>query len=190
MANEPTEAICPKCGKADRTGKVSILVSIRDRQDDQVAESKDLVRDELPVPNGSLRRKLAQPRQPQLNSPVNIAGFIYLVLCFVSIMGAVAGYLKGVRTDDSWWTTVFYTSMLLTAVFLWLAIRSTRRYMHDLTSFKDRTENKLKAWQESLQIWDRMYYCFRDDCAFDPETKTTVDSSDFHSFLRKAGEQA
>ncbi len=190
MAKEPSDAICPRCKKLDRTGKVSILVSIRDRQDDQIAETKDLVRNELPVPNGSLRRKLAQPRQPQLSSPVNFAGIIYLVLCFVSIMGAVAGYLKGVRTDDSWWTTVFYTSMLLTAVFLWLTIRSTRRYLRDLTSFQDRSENKMKSWQESLQIWDRMYYCFRDDCAFDPETKTSVDSSDFHNFLRKSSAKA
>lgn len=190
MAKEALDTACPKCKKSDQVGKVSILVSIKNRQDDEVAEVKDLVREELPVPNTSLRRRLAQPRQPQLNNPVNINGFIFLVLCFVSIMGAAAGYYYGVRNDDAWWTTVFYTSMILTAVFIWLAIRSTRRYMRDLTSFNDRTENKMETWQEAVRIWDGMYYCFRDDVVFDPKTKTTVESSNFHAWLRKTAEQA
>ncbi len=41
-------------------------------------------------------------------------------------------------------------------------------------------------WDQAQRVWNRLYFCFRDNKIYDPETGLTLDVENIHNYIFKA----
>ena len=196
--NDPVTPVCPKCGLSDHVEKVSVLATSQSnktveipaqptRKTEPVDQSK--LNTELPtttsIPDSSFRAKLAPPQQPQSKSPINCAGGLFMLLSTVALTGVVAGYLAGIQRGYSQWLQIFYGSIAFSAFFIFMTIRYTRSFFKELRAYQGESVKQMEAWQKSMEKWDRLYYCQRDDCVFDPNQNVAVAPADLKTYLKE-----
>lgn len=162
---------CPLCNKDDRIQKVSAIYSSGVSRSEYGGPSSTLVfsGDNVGVAgtitSGSvttasqLALKLAPPRKPEYpgTDPVLIIGIFMLILAIcITFMLGIPGVFK-----EGW--VILVGSYLFGFLFVWLGNKNSKANKASYTE-------KLTTWEKQNQLWNKVYYCFRDDVVFDPET--------------------
>ncbi|HVO43328.1 MAG TPA: hypothetical protein VMT34_11925 [Aggregatilineales bacterium] len=163
--------ICPQCGRDDMAQKVTGIYETGTATGAFQGRTRPLLGllpDGVQNLSGStqtlLSRKLTPPPRPAKTSErlllLVIVGMIMLVvsegllvlvgllLKFPSLGIGFLGLLVGFLIVGG--------TVLATLVY-------TRNHQHTI-----------KAWQDAIAIWERLYYCSRNDCIFDPLTRQSV----------------
>ncbi|MCE5206746.1 MAG: hypothetical protein LLG42_00365 [Chloroflexi bacterium] len=196
--NDPVTPVCPKCGLSDQVEKVSVLATSQSNKTVEIPVQltrkiepvdQSTLNTENPainsIPDAELRKKLTPPKQPESKSPINCAGGLFMLLSTVALTGVVAGYLAGIQRGITQWQQIFYGSIAFSVFFIFMTIRYTRSFFKDLHAFQDKSEKEMAAWQKSMEKWDRLYYCQRDDCVFDPDQNVAVAPADLKTYLKE-----
>ena len=157
---------CPQCGKDDQTEQVSLLYK------SGISVSLGGLWTKIPgriVPNFAIApvynqtiisRKLSPPLHP--TAPDRLVPFGIVALgVFVLI-----------------WSVIF----LVTATAVWspMLLAGASLVALGAVIFTKQNANQevynqlVKSWEESMRSWERLYYCTRDDCVFDPVTRRSV----------------
>jgi hypothetical protein len=154
-----SEIVCPICKHADRLEKVSTIV-LKDTQE-STGTSRVWVTGEktgywVTVPTHFIRISgLAQALFPPLEpTKKNLSGLVYLIFLFLFISTIPLSC-----TNDAY--TIF---PILVIVFFFLALVT-----HNNNEVS-RVKKEKPGWEKAITAWDKLYYCYRDDIAFDNET--------------------
>ncbi len=147
MAEDALPA-CPRCGRIDDARKITSMVQLGT----SIYESSGI----RATATTELARKLAPPAGPSLSRNISCAGLLWLFVLWLvyTIVGEA-------------WLNQFAPSvagaaiLLLCGIFIWLVL--SLGYRQDLP-----------AWKKKMAIYNRLYYCTRDDCVFDPATGAFV----------------
>jgi hypothetical protein len=165
--------VCPVCGQIDQLQKVSAI-----RNTGITTGSFSGSTGEYSTLRASASTQLAQLLEPpQKPSPE----FRWQVGCMVFCgLGTLVGVGIAILIPPQeeffprYFVVVFYGLL-----FLWLYSgfrKTTRRNQEKLPG-------ELVKWTKQIQIYDRLYYCFRDDQVFDPETDKHYPPQDLTKIL-------
>lgn len=178
-------ALCPLCGENDRLVRVSALVT-----QGGVGQNRELIsRLTLKEPDyfDLTPPKLEHVEIPPLSNMgnsvvVGAAVFVLSVLLFWSFMGVEDVLVSyGCGTLSCLVGIVSLLALLNLPVALreeaarWQARKRQRqayqeyrrqreRYQREFVSMRQANERMKHEYEERLKIWERLYYCFRDDC--------------------------
>lgn len=97
------------------------------------------------------------------------------VLSILLVLGAVVGLISG---DSGGAANVFCG-----AVFCGLFALYISRRRGSYSKEKERLAAERVLWEQAMARWAGLYYCFRDDIVFDPETGEWCHPADLHEFL-------
>ena len=169
--------LCPICQKSDQLMKVTFLVQQGTGQADPLRHpSTHGSHGESSLASGiqrsELAKKLALPPTPTQPS-VTIANCLTWALIFLIIPLVILGLGIACATGmGNFYQQALTFSQVLafsTPVFLFIVL---------LISFRaGRTRYSVEKpkWDRARHIWDRLYYCFRDNKVYDPETGEAFD---------------
>jgi hypothetical protein len=167
--------VCPKCGREDLIQKVSgvyaagistttVQVPVVPGVDAYGSTTKT-----MPVSSG-LSQRLKPPAYPGDKEP-QVSGGCGLVILAV---GGIGGWLVTVEAS---------TGIQILAGLIGIAAL-TFTYTHFMYEPEVKEYHRLRSmWQRARPIWDRLYYCSRDDCVFDPETGEYRNSAQINDLL-------
>ena len=198
---------CPECNQIDKVSKVATVVeSGTHRVSGQVPVSRTTQDSDgrwrtettyesySAVQQTHTARKLNPPTSPQL-PPHMIGGIIGLVqkgafyiyggaIFFTGLVISAAPFASTFAANTEEQTISIVTRVLmfllgLVAVptYLWIAWFVYKKKVANEKKLEQKYYEKLKKWEHSMGIWNRLYYCSRDDCIFHPDKKTAFPSS-------------
>ncbi len=164
-----TKIVCPECGKDDMVQKISAIYSggvstTSYQQPVAVQTDSGMIYgnvDKTAVSKTDLAKRLAPPHAPP--ETTTIPGCLFwmvIISVFMAFMG-IAGFSQGDFT-------LFLGSIGTIGFF---AYYYTQYYR---PTEKNRNEKLIPEWEKAKQVWAGLYYCYRDDCIFDPNTGKSV----------------
>ena len=116
--------------------------------------------------SSSLAKLLSPPKKPSRNSSFyNLVGLIAIPLPFVAISLLLSTMYDFYQIEKP--LSFFWSFIFLLVVPLFLSIMIFKRIRNKIT---EETSIKSELWREQISIWNRLYYCHRDDILFDPRT--------------------
>ncbi len=119
---------------------------------------------ELAEQQNTLALRLSPPEKPSFNRPL------------VSLSEGL-GCLGALFFGSALFLAVTYGSIVAAIIFgLFVLLFSASFLLTILRGLRERREldQRLFAWQQEMELWERQYYCSRDDLIFDPETGRTT----------------
>jgi hypothetical protein len=150
--------LCPKCSKDDQVQKVSAIYS------------NGIIRGETSTAQTNLSKTLAPPTRPPIKSNSNAFVWIFLVVVACSALSLtwgeeIANYVAG---------AVFFLALFgLFGYFSRIVKKS-----------KEEDDRASLLWQNTvLKNWNELYYCYRDDCVFDPNSRKSVPPHNMNQLL-------
>lgn len=179
---------CPECGRDDAVRKVSVIVTEGTRTSETAGIALglgDRSLDLMPFVGASISRsmlaaKLAPPAKPAKPlgygwTAVFMVGRLTVML-FVGLLmaGTALASLPLLMNSYSANRTLLLAPLATIALFvlgasLWI-VRSAVRDVRAARNNRDSYETRLQAWRRSMDHWQSLYYCARDDRLF---TSTT-----------------
>ena len=99
----------------------------------------------------------------------------FSVLSIVLVLVAVGGLISGDAGGAA--------SGFCGAVFCGLFALYISRRRGGYSTEKERLVAERALWEQAMTRWVGLYYCFRDDIVFDPETGESCHPADLHEFL-------
>jgi hypothetical protein len=151
---KPGEAMCPECGHADRTRKVSTVV----RQGGGVVYFPDSTERVFLT---DLARTLARPEPPQKVAYWRSAFWLacsYLGLAVFLVVAQLAEEYIGAggsRLELAKYAAIMSLALAIPGLIIGTAFMKMRIY-----------DEAYPAWQAACEQWRRLYYCERDDSIF------------------------
>jgi hypothetical protein len=181
--------LCPVCGKDDATQKLSAIVSSGQASGTFSGPSAGVIRvggkwgatGTYTTLSGStateLARKLSPPPEPR--KPSGLGCWLYVGL-FGSAVGALSvGSVLVVNLSDE------SAPYMLFALLFYLSILVITVVMHNTKKSRQIATYTLEkpAWDAAMKRYKSLYYCFRDDVVFDPQTGETCAPESLNKFL-------
>jgi hypothetical protein len=171
--------VCPKCSKDDAIEKLSSVASSGEAST-YGSSSTEAV----------LARKLSPPQEPKRPGE-SCAVYVFLALglwglaLVLIVVGIFLFVVAAIDSSPEFGRFVALVALGPGSIIIGIAMIPGGILLLTRTqrAAKARYGEKKPAWQKATVIYDRSYYCFRDDIVFDPETGRTADPSRFHSFL-------
>lgn len=174
--------LCPICGYADKLEKVSAIVS-KDTHDIS-GTSREWVSNKdgggywsiVPISEtqiSTLAQQLTPPPQPQIKEYSGcdyIGRILGLVMAFIFLV-------VGLSDLDAF--IVYIPFILLFGIPGILGVNAKNK--HDDME-KARIAKEEPIWRSAMEIWSRLYYCYRDDLVFDHIAKKTCQPRDIIAF--------
>lgn len=168
--------VCPQCGKDDKIQKVSAVYSggfsIAVNNSPLVAYGVEQRAITTITP---LAQRLAPPAKPKLTgcaatSPVAI--FIVAAVLSLVLFCVLFPSLAWESSGNSGWVVNCIFPVLILIVMMAIGIPI------GIYSVKKQRElqPQIAMWEKAIQKWGEIYYCWRDDSLFDPETGKCVSS--------------
>mgnify|MGYP001205155006 CR=1 FL=1 len=99
----------------------------------------------------------------------------FSVLSILLVLGAVGGLISG----NSGGAASVFCGAAFCGVFALYISRRRGSYSKE----KERLAAERALWEQAMSRWAGLYYCFRDDIVFDPETGEWCHPADLHEFL-------
>lgn len=167
--------VCPVCKKDDRITKISAIYSggysSGSYQGPSTSLSTSLNDGHSYVSGGystltgssqtMLSRKLAPPPKP-VPQKKGGCGFTLVIVFLVSI--GFLGLISGMVADDPLYGLItFFVALLLLMIPISIRVSANSKE-------EDRIEELLPIWENAMRLWQKLYYCQKDDCVFNPET--------------------
>lgn len=169
-----TTTVCPSCGKDDKIQKVSSIYTngVSTTQYDQpIAIQVDGkmvygTQKQTATTLTNLAKKLSPPPEPPLPFQYNSCGggIVLFIWMIVAIFG---GWFVGSQAFG--WNEGI---TMLASVGLFLA--PIINYFMNVAAGKRKYQELYPDWQRKTVIWSELYYCYRDDCVFDPKKGKAV----------------
>ena len=162
-----TKIVCPECEKDDMVQKVSAIYSggvstTNYQQPVAVQTDSGMIYgnvDKTAVSKTDLAKRLAPPTEPQPQS----AGCLFWMVIgclFIGFMGLMVA-----SGGD-------YTLLIGSIGVIGFCFYYYKSYY---IPFNKMYKDKLKPeWDKAKQKWPDLYYCYRNDCVFDPSTGKSV----------------
>ncbi len=196
--------VCPQCGHEDQVRKVTAVVTegIREMRSSggfggiTYSDGKWGVFGGPSATRGEMSTLLAQrlmpPDEPKVHLPwylnplshscwtkvLSILSILFIVSAIVLVIPAVLGLFSGDFTAASaFCQAVFY------GLWFGLVARYLSRRRASYSKEKERVAAERVVWERAIARWNCLYYCFRDDIVFDPETGEWCDPAQLHEFL-------
>jgi hypothetical protein len=181
--------VCPICEKNDQLRKISSIVDIDTHKIS--SHSQTWVSSEYgehfvdvrltDAQQSELARKLALPPIPVKPAGFTIAhyvsqallGIIFWVVIFFIVV-CISLFIK--RIPENIVILITILGFIVPVLFI---VASTLRYRSRRESY---SVNK-PIWDKAWFVWNRLYYCFRDNKIYDPETNETLDIQDLHEYI-------
>ena len=175
--------VCPVCGKDEAIQKVSAVVVAGESSGSFSGPTGGLTYvggkwgavGGYTVLGGTTTSKLAEflspPRQPgqeHINEGCTV-GCMAAMFLFTSLWFALVGYVIGTETGDETLAVIFGIGFAV--AFFILAMRFTvKQIVKRNDKWRIKFEKESAEWKKVHALWSNLYYCFRDDVVFDPET--------------------
>ncbi len=200
-------ARCPKCGRNDRVEKILVILAdqtyrlkgVTVEKRDYKGEDGKVYSENVSVPftgtqSSLLAQKLEMPKPPA--APSNATGFLNF-LALVAFGGSLfllycawiyVGYYSSGLYSTTFLEPIFFGILFILCILAGLRLlkaakKETATYAHNL----DEYNHSLEEWKMKQEKWKRFYYCFRDDCVFDPDEKIAIDSRELQDYLKVEG---
>lgn len=170
--------ICPQCGKDDMIQKVSAIYSAGIASGSYsgpstgvaIGSGKPALVGGYTTVHGTsqtaLSSKLSPPVRPSAPSPVGwimIGGLVLIgIWTLINIRGE--GALVGFG-------------------FIGFAVLLVALGGKGETAKKQAYQQAMQKWNHAIAVWDRLYYCARNDCIFDPSTEASVPADRMYDLL-------
>jgi hypothetical protein len=174
--NKTNRPICPQCGEIDCVQKVSAIVkqeTVRGKTS-TLGAMVGMIGDTLALGDvnttskhhsqSGLAEKLRRPKQPETSPLFSrfylLAGFgAFLLLCFIVGLKSLI--------EESGTGQMFLIAcgcLFVPALLCWIVAYRMRRKWPEA---KQLDEEKLREWQEQIEVWNDSYYCRRCDGTFE-----------------------
>jgi hypothetical protein len=185
--------ICPICNKDDAIRKVSAVVSAGQSAGVMTGSTIGMASSDgdgslaggYTVLSGNTSTLLVKKLAP-LAKPAGLScliwglaiypGLILIILGPPALLGAIIPYSMTIYNE-------LPTGVLDVVIAIWV-ILITFFYLRFI---KQRHDSKLRKekyrYQIQMELWSRLYYCFRDDIVFDPQSGNHFPPEAFSSFL-------
>jgi hypothetical protein len=75
------------------------------------------------------------------------------------------------------------TASIIYGAFVIFFLAAVVRLLLHLTRTRKVAEALTPGWRDAALIWNRLYYCFKDDLVFDPKTGETAKPEEYHKVL-------
>jgi len=174
---EQSSIHCPVCNHTDKMEKVSAIV---DKDTQKLSgTSQEWVSDKnggylrtVPVTGqqmSELAKKLAAPPQPQAKG----FSLFFIVIGVLLLINAVISLLS----LNSIGNLICFATYLIPLIIIYLA-----KTNHDKKE-QARVASEEPPWNSAKEVWNRLYYCYRDDIVFDGgDIKNTCQPQDVIKF--------
>lgn len=190
LSHEPHSPLdCPKCHRIDNVSKVASIVQggthhingqvpvSHTYQDSDGWHEKTSYESYNATQQSTLAHKLMPPEKPQKGGslwalPLFMAAWIAVIMGMMSKVGFDQGRL------------LIATGLLFASIGALFGI--WRIYIYTDRPYKEKLASDLLKWEYSLNRWQELYYCSRDDCIFFPgenkavQTSSMIDMIDWH----------
>jgi hypothetical protein len=164
--------ICPQCGRDDMAQKVSGLyeagLSTGTYRGTERAPLGIVPRARETLTGTSqtvLSRKLSPPRHPQSNTAYILAGggggFLVLVILGIALILSSRAF----KVD-----TLLCLGGGLIPIGIGIGLVSAFWGYSSYQTY----QAQMRTWSTALEVWNRLYYCSRNDCIFDPYTRQSA----------------
>ncbi len=175
--------LCPICNENDAIQKLSAIRSS--------AQSTAWVRGY----EGTITTEIAEllhppnpPAEPLLRDPVLwIRKYVYWILVILMPVLVIV-ILANINTGPASEIILAFAFVCALAYWAW----SLRRNIKELESSErlgkmaEARKARAEAWKATMDIWERSYYCFRDDVVFDPVTNNYASPKDLLDLLQNS----
>jgi DNA-directed RNA polymerase subunit RPC12/RpoP len=185
-------ARCPKCGRNDEVKKIVSIVNSQTQTLNGTTIQPDQYQDKdghwhsgtsRVAFNGTqmsvLAERLSPLPQPKIESVWNCSGGLFLILMVISIAYGGSGIAMNV------WVIPSIGAFFLALLFLSLAIKYTRANNQQRKTREEELPTLMEGWRKSMQKWEQLYYCLRDDCIFDPAENNAFSPDRLHEYLKQ-----
>jgi hypothetical protein len=175
-------AVCPHCGQTDAVRKVSAVVSEGTTWSEQMGVAPNLLGSDLYLVgmHGTAMTRLAERLAPQVRRPGGVGWRVFAAAVAVLLGSTMACGLStfavtpefGRFACGNWVLGILLVAGIGTVVPL-LSIRGVRRQQAAYDAMMERARAR----------WGALYYCARDDVAFDPAQSTVIPISALSAYL-------
>jgi len=177
-------AHCPICGKDDQIQKVSSIVENGTSTGTYSGPAAGVVNvDGKPrlvgsysTMSGSTTTRLAQmfapPTKPgQKGSCWLVVGMVVIALMVLNTLGfALRALLAGIN-DPTDFPVIASLALFIFAGLLIIPIWLIARQLSKVNRWNQQEHPKeISEWQRKIAVYDRLYFCHRDDAVFDPNS--------------------
>jgi len=186
---EQSSIHCPVCNRTDKTEKISVIVSKDTHKLSGI--SQEWVSDKdggfwrtVPISGkqmSELARNLTPPPQPQA---ISYSWLDYSGRIIALVMGFIL-LIVGLSDLDAF--IVYVPCILICAISGILGIMAKTK--HD-NKEQARIDEEEPLWKSAMEVWNRLYFCYRDDIVFDPDTKSSCQPQDVRNFCYRPISQA
>ncbi len=151
---------CPKCEKDDQIQKVSSLVT-------SGISTTNYKNSFGNIETASSQTRLSSRLSPPAK-PVHKPNLLNNVLLFIGI------YLIGTVIDFLSQSNIFGGLSLIVGLgfIIWISVTPSNKH-----------KTLLSEWERKIDNWNELYYCYRDDCVFDPRNGKTASASNLERLL-------
>lgn len=166
--------LCPKCNKDDQIQKVSSIYS----GGTAIADYDTYAGRRTAVSTTNLAKKLSPPPKPKLadegwSSCSGLAVFAIAGVILGFIVRAISSVISPATKESAF---PFIIGFLIGFFGLILLIKS----------YSAKQSKKLEPiYKNAVTKWNELYYCYRDDCVFDPSTNESTSSEEMDRLLYK-----
>jgi hypothetical protein len=163
-----TKFVCPECEKDDMVQKVSAIYS------GGISTMIYGNVDNTAVSKTGLAKRLAPPTKPEGNV-LGCGGLMILLFLATGLPFGMVGMLMdwGVRNPIIF---VIFSGVGLYFYFL--------IFKHQNKQIKNRDKILIPAHESQVNNWNKLFYCFRNDCVFDPETRKSASPERISELLK------
>ena len=148
--------VCPQCTKSDMIQKVSAVY--------RGGKAYGSYGGNISFAGTSqtlLSEKLAPPVRPRYRG----SGMEQLVsFGAIAILTVITNSILAPQFGGSNCLTIYFS--LIIAVIIWAGYFWWKKLTFD--------SEQRPIWDRKMEVWNRLYYCARDDCAFDPINQRTM----------------
>jgi len=174
--------VCPICSENDAIQKLSAIRSS--------AQSTAWVRGY----GGTITTEIAEllrPPNPPVESPFDpvlwIRKFTYWILVILMPVLVIV-MLANINSGSGGEFFIAFTLVCVLAYWVW-SLRNNIKELESSERLAKMEENRMarkEAWKATMEIWERSYYCLRDDVIFDPVTNNHDSPKNLADFLKKS----
>ncbi|MEA5076935.1 MAG: NADH pyrophosphatase zinc ribbon domain-containing protein [Anaerolineaceae bacterium] len=199
-------ARCPKCNRNDKVEKVTAIVAKEYRDLSGVTIEKSNYRDrdgnwhssntEVPfygIQSTNLGQKLSPPQKPgAAQGPgywwaLRFLLLFYILVGFIFGGGAIGALING--EAESWGAQLLYYiaagvgAVILIFLFVFLQKKYSEKIKLAELETERREREETPRWNNAMQRWEKLYYCYRDGCVFIPGENDYADLENLKRFI-------
>ena len=165
---------CPICQKDDQLIKASAIVQggthnisgqvpvSRTYQDSNGLQERTSYESYHATQQSSLAQKLTPPKKPSSPSKPPIFPLIAVGIWTLLMLGqAISSILEGY--------SILYSVLMFLGIGLIPLALAYFAYQKNLSNFPKQlasANSEIQKWEHAMNRWNRLYYCYRDDCIF------------------------